>query len=113
MKQKYFYGHEVSEYGQEHGYVDYKTFAKAFQCVLNNEIISHDLGWELINGTEDIESGIEVVQWFIVDSFGAELCEKYNEIVYYSNDLNLYLWGVTHYGTAWDYVLTNIKLKEK
>lgn len=113
MKQKYFYGHEVSEYGQKHGYVDYRTFAEAFQCIFNNEIIYHDLGWELISGTEDIESDVEVFQWFIVDSFGAELCEKYGEIVYYSNDLNLYLWGVTHYGTAWNYVLTDIKLKEK
>ena len=24
--------------------------------------------------------------------------------------LDLYIWGVTHYGTGWDYVLTNINL---
>ena len=33
-----------------------------------------------------------------------------NEIVFYSEDLDMYLWGVTHYGTSWDYVLTDIKI---
>ena len=95
MKQKYFYGHEVSEYGQEHGYVDYRTFAKAFQCVLNNDIIYHDLEWELISCPDNTEN-FEVFQWFIINNFGAELCERYGEILYYSRDLDIYLWGVTH-----------------
>ena len=34
---------------------------------------------------------------------------KAHEIVYYSEELDLYIWGVTHYGTSWDYVLTDIK----
>lgn len=111
MKQKYFYGNEVSEYGQEHGYVDYRTFAAAFQCVLNNNIINHDAEWELISCPDDIEN-FEVFQWFIVNNFGAELCERYGEVLYYSHDLDIYLWGVTHWGTSWEYVLTDIKLKE-
>jgi hypothetical protein len=23
----------------------------------------------------------------------------------------MYIWGVTHYGTSWDYVLTDIKIE--
>lgn len=44
---KYFYGNEVSEYGQEHGYVDYRTLAKAFDAVMNNDIIQKtiDIGY--------------------------------------------------------------------
>lgn len=35
--------------------------------------------------------------------------EEYtNEIVYYNETLDLYVWGVTHWGTSWDYVLTDI-----
>ena len=50
----------------------------------------------------------EVFQWFIVDDRGARLLQEINEIVYYNETLDMYLWGVTHYGTSWDYVLTNI-----
>lgn len=40
MSGKYFCGNEISDYGQEHGFVDYATLAKAFDAVLNNDIIS-------------------------------------------------------------------------
>lgn len=50
----------------------------------------------------------DVYQFFIVDSNGAEILEECNEIVYYCETLDIYMWGVTHWGTGWDYVLTNI-----
>lgn len=57
------------------------------------------------------DEGPEVFQWFIVDGWGARLLQQEtNEIVYYNEKLDMYLWGVTHYGTSWDYVLTNIKI---
>lgn len=52
----------------------------------------------------------EVFQWFIVDDCGARLLQDIDEVVYYNEKLDMYLWGVTHYGTSWDYVLTNIKI---
>lgn len=51
---------------------------------------------------------LEVFQWYIISDQGANICREYNEILYYNETLDMYLWGVTHYGTAWDYVLTNI-----
>ena len=112
----HFCGNEISDYGKAHGFVDYRTFAKAFDCVLNNDIFSKawDLGeWELVNGYEDedseAESCEEVFQWFIVSEQGAEIIQEYtNEILYYHDELGIYLWGVTHFGTSWDYVLTDI-----
>ena len=50
----------------------------------------------------------DVYQWYIVDDQGANICREYNEILYYNKALDMYLWGVTHFGTAWDYVLTDI-----
>ena len=51
----------------------------------------------------------EVFQWFIISSNGAEILKEYtNEIVYYNDELDMYVWGVTHWGTSWDYVLTDI-----
>ena len=50
----------------------------------------------------------EIFQYFIVDDRGADLLKEINEIVFYNDELDMYVWGVTHWGTSWDYVLTNI-----
>lgn len=50
----------------------------------------------------------EVYQYYIVRDI--EPLKEANEIVWYIEALDLYIWGVTHYGTGWYYVLTNIKI---
>lgn len=156
-EQKYYYGNHISDYGMEHGYVDYETLAKCFDAVLNNDImnLTYDIGsWDQISGTIDntdeieeleekmdeleeenenspsqiLENEIneineqieeleneqnnepEVFQWFIIDDLGARLLRDINEIVYYNETLDMYLWGVIHCGTRWNHVLTNIKI---
>ena len=164
---KYFYGNEISEYGQEHGYVDYATLAKAFDAVLNNDIIqkTYEISyWEQESGfvdntgkieelqeqidsiqcyidetidadesfedseahlamvakmeelqekveelEEEQDSTDEIYQYYIVSDRGAEILKECNEIVFYNEELDMYVWGVTHWGTSWDYVLTDIK----
>lgn len=157
----YFYGNKISDYGLENGYVDYKTLAKAFDAVMNNDIISNtaDIGyWDMISGyvdnsdeiddlqdriddlnwlitadsteeddariqaqiddlqdridelTEAQESTPEIFQYFIVSALGAEILEEAGEIIFYNDTLDMYVWGVTHWGTSWDYVLTDIKI---
>ena len=161
MKEKYYYyGNEVSEYGVEHGRVDYATLAKCFDAVLNNDIMSltYDIGyWEQVSGTIDNSEEIEeleekkdeledendespsqileneidllnekieeleneqdeqpeIFQYFIVDDWGGRVLQEINEIVFYNEKLDMYLWGVTHYGTSWDYVLTNIPIEKE
>ena len=174
----YFYGNKISDYGLKNGFVDYATLSKAFDAVLNNDIMSKTeiagLGyWEQVSGMidntdaiEELEADIEelnadidklqdqanglydsgdvsgcdeienkindildqvrekeeekeeaeraqdeipeVFQWYIVSDAGADILKDCNEIVYYNEELDVYLWGVTHYGTAWSYVLTDI-----
>lgn len=154
---EYFYGNKISDYGLENGYVDYGTFAKAFDAILANDLmnktadigywepVTSDIYYEDLDGTiytqeerddrvdeleahledeenpdeiQELEAQIEalneehykdIYQWYIVDENGARICEEFNEIVYYNEKLDMYLWGVTHWGTSWDYVLTNIK----
>lgn len=53
----------------------------------------------------------EIFQYYIVSYSGASILQQYDEIVFYNEELDMYVWGVTHYGTSWDYVLTNIKLE--
>lgn len=163
MEKRYFYGNEVSQYGIEHGYVDYRCLANCFNAVLNNDIMQKtwDIGyWEMVSGMvdnseeidrlqfeiaginldldfedfdeEEIEEleekiaeleekieeleeeqtcGADIYQYFIVSDNAVNLLEEANEIVYYNDELDMYVWGVTHWGTSWDYVLTNIKLR--
>ena len=196
----YFCGNEVSQYAKEHGYVDYATLSKAFDAVLNNDIMekTYDIGyWEQVSGTVDNQDEIDekqeqldelqekidelqeqidnndcdidsmkeeqkddsyidnhadidslkeenskltkekqdleeqaeklekeiddlqqeqdyppdVYQWYIVSDNGADILQRVNEIVYYNEELDMYLWGVTHFGTSWTYVLTDIPIE--
>lgn len=158
-----FYGNEASDYAKENGYLDYATLAKAFNAVMNNNIMEKTTAigyyWEQENGIidnsdeveeleeqieeledkmyeldeesddykafekeieemrtrieeleEDAEQG-EIFQYFIISDSGAEVLKNWtNEIVFYNEELDMYVWGVTHWGTSWDYVLTDIKL---
>ena len=119
LASNFFCGNEISAYGQEHNRLDYATFAKAFDAVMNNNIFDMGWnignGWELVNGFEEDEEGLieldpaEVFQWFIVSDNGAQMIQDYtDEILYYHEELDIYLWGVTHWGTSWDYVLMDI-----
>ena len=50
---KYFFGNEISEYGQKNNRVDYATLAKSFDAVISNDLMEKtaDIGyWELENG---------------------------------------------------------------
>lgn len=75
--------------------------------ILENEINEIN---EKIEELEREQDDQEVFQWYIVDDWGARLLQEINQIVYYNETLDMYLWGVTHYGTSWDYVLTSIKI---
>lgn len=51
----------------------------------------------------------DIYQYYIIDGNGAQILEDYtDEIVFYNDTLDLYVWGVTHFGTSWNYVLTCI-----
>ena len=167
-KSSYFFGNKISAYGLKNGYIDYSTLAKAFDAVLNNDIMLNtaNIGfWEQVNGlvdnsekieeltekkekienilldmikkdeetTEeyknfekkynDLESDIqglkeeedsppEIYQYYIISGYGADILQDFtNENVFYNDFLDMYVWGVCHFGTAWDYVLTDIPVK--
>ena len=78
--------------------------------ILGNEINEINEQIEELENEQDDDP--EVFQWFIISDWGARLLQKINEIVYYNETLDMYLWGVTHYGTSWDHVLTSIKIDQ-
>ena len=109
MKTEYFLGEKVSSYGISHNRVDYYTLSKTFNHVLANNIWQAGFKKELIHG--EVIDATAVYQAFIIDENGKDiLCKYTNENVYYIKELKMYLWGVTHYGTRWEYVLTDIVL---
>lgn len=47
----------------------------------------------------------EIFQWYFIDNNTAErLKRSTNELIFYSDKLDVYVLGVTHFGTAWGYV---------
>lgn len=109
------WGEKVSDYGLEHGYLDYRTLARLIEdCILNNTIFAEVDDWELVSGedyNEEDDYHYDIYQTYIISEYGRRLLSEYtNEIVYYSATLDIYLWGITHFGTSWDYVLTDVKL---
>lgn len=77
--------------------------------IIENEI--NEINEQIEEFEREQNDDKEVFQWFIVDDWGARLLQQEtNEIVYYNKTLDMYLWGVTHYGTSWEYVLTSIAI---
>lgn len=136
---------------KEQGYLDYATFSKAFDAVLNNSIMENTCEvceWEQENGfidnseeieylekwLEDLEDDSEeytaiqekieeleeeqedsynqeIFQYYIVSHQGAEMIKQYtDDPLFYNSALDMYVWGITHFGTSWNYVLTDVKL---
>nr|DAQ95543.1 MAG TPA: hypothetical protein [Caudoviricetes sp.] len=119
-KSKYFYSQKISDYGLKNGYIDYSTLAKAFDAVLNNDIMgkTYDLGfWEQINGivdnTDEIDTLIEKQEKIddvlrdIIDN-DKENTEEYKKLE--KNTIKLCPIYGNQNGTAWDYVLTDMPI---
>lgn len=110
------FGFNVSSYALENGYLDYKTLANMVgDMVLNNHIYEYAgyENWALESGIEEDNEGnfFDVYQYYIISYHGARVLSDYtDEIVYYNEELDMYIWGITHFGTAWDYVLTDVEL---
>ena len=109
------FGIEVSAYGRENGYLDFRTLAKMLEdMILNNSIRSETLGvigeWEIVNGEFDEM----ITQDFIISKYGFDILKEYtDEVVFYNERLDVYVWGVSRWGTGWAYELTNVKLVEQ
>lgn len=113
--------------------VSYRELARRVgDIILNNQLrsaTSSEFGdWELVNGADsscyiheykeeclkeyhkcEYESTDTYQDYIITDSGADYLKRNTNEIIRYNEKLDVYLWGITHYGTSWDSVHTTIK----
>lgn len=91
------------------GYCEYERIQQKIEN-LENEIQEKEKEIERLE--EEQYNDAEIFQWYIVSDYGASILKDYtNETLYYNEKLDMYLWGIDHYGTAWDYVLTDIRIK--
>lgn len=58
----------------------------------------------------DYEKQVDIFQYYLVrDPYWLE---QAGELVLYSDLLDCYVWCIDHWGTAWDYVLSNLCVEE-
>lgn len=105
---------EYTEAEQVNGFIDNSEEIEALEEKIleseNDEEI--EALQERIEQLEDEQNRQEeIFQYFIISDSGAEILKRWtNEIIYYIPTIDIYIWGVTHCGTSWDYVLTDIKI---
>lgn len=120
-EEKYFYGNKISDYGVQHGFLDYETLKDSINTILCNDITKlffNEINNEFIepdiysNGDEeDCDNDREIFQYYLTDYFGAEtISECTDDLVYYIDYLGVYVWCIDFYGTAWDQVLTKHRI---
>lgn len=103
------------------------------EAVANDHVMKLVDDWELINGSDvcytddedgheltkeeisqylsgdypnDVSKGyVDIYQFFIIESTGADYLMRHtDEIVYYSEKLEMYVWGIDDFGTPWEAV---------
>ena len=107
---------KLNEYEKEHKRVSYRTLLDYYDisCILCNNIVNVDecLFDNIITG--EIDENTEIFQYYIINASEWDIeniQEKYSDelIICYSEQLENYILCVDHFGTSWDYVLTDIE----
>ena len=114
-------------YDMDTNTVNYRTLTDFIftDMILCNNIVKYYENWDLELGDdydEENEQYIDIYQYYIVDfdSWRLEEYKKYLEetkkesdlILWYDNELDIYILGVSHWGTSWSYVPTEIKITQ-
>lgn len=96
--------------------ISYEELAKRVgDMVMMNRI--HNMlsteNMECVNGDETgeaTEDFKEIYQIYAINQSGADyLTDNTDELVYYNSELDTYFWAITHFGTPWSDVYTEIK----
>ena len=110
MEYRWIKENELNSYEKENKRLSYHNlFYNDDSLILCNNIANDWEYLELQNGYDDED----IYQYYIInDSLANRLMQYTDEIIYYHNKLDIYILGVTHFGTSWDYVLTEFKLEK-
>ena len=102
---------ELNAKEKEYKRLSYENMLKVLtdNCyIINNKLITR-FGFDLLS--KDKYSDI-IYQYFIITKYTAnKLLAHTKELIFYNEGLDIYLLGVTHFGTSWDYVPTDINIE--
>ena len=119
---------EKEGYDMDTDRVNFRTlvnFLFTDMILCNNITKDYEYFTTEIGNDYDEETGesADIYQYFIVDcdNWRMQQYQKWLEenekesdiILYYDNSLEVYVLGVTHCGTSWDYVPTSIKIERE
>lgn len=103
---------KMGEYEKEKERASYLTLVNYFigDCILCNNIA--DVDDSVYMNMENAKEDSEIYQYFIcnVGKYDREQALKAGLILSYSDMLDCDILCVDHFGTSWDYVLTDVKL---
>lgn len=107
----------LSEYEKQNkNHISYRRLCDRLfsSMILCNEIANQypQLNEQFYCDYEDDEDYLEIYQYYIVDGWSLEdVKENLKDVILleYLEELDLWILGVTHYGTSWDYVLTDLQ----
>lgn len=110
---------DLNDYEREHNRISYARLCNRVfsDMILCNNIsnIDNDIWGNVVVGADyfDKYGNDEIYQYYIVNlNIDYEYIQQQygnNLIIAYSNLLDCYILLVDHYGTSWDYVLTDIE----
>ena len=104
---------KMGSYEKERGYASYRTVINMFisDAVLCNEIAKLDDSI-FYNVNENYCEETEIYQYYLcnLSEYEQEQLTNCGIILSYSDMLDCDVLMVDHFGTSWDYVLTNVKL---
>lgn len=114
MRKMYVNEEELNEEEKKTGYASYATIVRRIigdNMILCNNIVDVDPSiWDTVDDLDNID---EIYQYYLcnVSEYELELNKKMGSplIFAYSEKLDCDVLLVDHFGTGWDYVLTNVE----
>ena len=71
------------------------------------QLVKDDYLMDIIDDLDLYDYYDDIYQYYIIDDHSSDLFIKLKYPVFYSNVLNVFVVGITHWGTSWSYILTN------
>lgn len=71
------------------------------------QLVKDDYLMDIVDDLDLYDYYDDIYQYYIIDDHSSDLFIKLQYPVFYSNALNVFVVGITHYGTSWNYILTN------
>ena len=111
---------DLNEYEKEHNKISYRRLIERISndiWLFNNapELSNYDFEFEVNNDyDEETDTYADIYQYYLIDinEYTIEKLQKLNVkdvIIAWSETLGEYILMVDHFGTSWDYVLTDIE----